>query len=219
MLERKINLKRNSCLLFLATFLPLVFWSGVIAIWAYFGFNSEISKWISFLGFVIAFVFSVRVVVKNKGCLAFSEDGISVNGNEKILIIDVKNIVCDDKSRRINLILQNYERITLVNFSYVSQLGYGIYHKVKAELCRYYPEKTSHFEDVSIHNYIKTGLISDNVEREESFGRARLAMLLFFELVFTFIPLSLGIISTAWVFCKFLILLLQAFVLLLNIFK
>ena len=210
MLERIIVLKRNSFFVFMLKFLPIIFLGGVVAIWAYNAFSSDISKCLSFISFVIALLFGLKDLKNNRKCLSISENGISIGvlKNGKLLVErilpaqDLITVLCDERFKKIYITMKDAKRYELLKYNSAHMLGADKFFFVKAELCRFFPSIAHEYIDDEIRAYIDAGTISEFLKNKVEIVRAQATVLFVAELVFAAIPLGLSVISVAWVVVK-----------------
>ena len=227
MLERNIELKRNSFLVFTLRFLPIIFWGGLIVIWAYNSFSSDISKWLSFFSFVIALLFALNDLKNNGKCLKFSESGISFCRRKKnelvvekfLSVDDIMIIKCEERFKNIYITLKNTTRYELLKYNSAHMLGADKFFMVKAELCRYFPSLAHEYIDDEVKSYIEELKISEFVKNKTETGRYQAVILFVIELIFAAIPLGLSIIATAWVVVKIIYHLLLGVIFILDKLK
>ena len=224
MLERTLELKRNSFFVFVLRVLPIIFWGGVVAIWAFRAFDSDVSKYLAFLFFVFSIVMGVLDLKNNSKSLKFSNDGISIlkkkKGRlevEKFIAVDqILDVECSEKSKKIVLVLEKGVRFDLLKYNSATMLGAEKFFIVKAELCRYFPNKAHLYIDDGVKAYIESGVVSEFVKSKEQTGRAQAGVLLFAELVFAIVPLGIALLASAWVFVKLLYCLLSGIIFILD---
>jgi hypothetical protein len=210
MLERIIELKRNSFFVFMLRFLPIIFWGGVVSVWAYNAFSSDISKCLSFISFVIALLFGLKDLKNNRKCLSISENGISIGILKKGKLViekflpaeDIMFVKCDERLKNIYVTMKDVKRYELLKYNSAHMLGADKFFFVKAELCRFFPSFAHECIDDEVKGYIEAGTISEFLKNKVETARAQAAVLFVAELVFAAIPLGLSVIAVAWVVVK-----------------
>lgn len=210
MLERNIELKRNPFLVFILRFLPIIFWGGVVSVWAYQSFSSDVSKLISFFSFIVALCFGLKDLTNNKRVIRFSNDKITVlrklgKSSEKviktILLDEIDDVVCDERFKSIKLISKKESQrgYELLEYNSAHMLGSKKFFMVKAELCRYLPSVAHEYINDEVKAYIESGSISEYVKNKTETGKYQASILFVVELIFAAIPLGLSVIALAWV--------------------
>lgn len=207
MISRKIELKRNSFFVFMLRVLPIIFWGGVLFLWAFRAFDSDVSRYLTFFSFLIAIIFGFRDLENNKRVISFSKDNISVfrkqkDGDKLIKTIefgDVTEILCFENIKKVVLVLKNNKRYNLLEYNSAHMLGADKFFMVKAELCRYFPSLAHEYICEDVKSYIESGLLSEFIMSKTQMGRIQAGVLFFAELIFTLIPLGLSFIATFWV--------------------
>lgn len=213
MLERKIELKRNPFLVFSLRFLPIIFWGGFLVIWSYDAFNIGVSKSISFFFLIVAICFGVNDLKNNNKVIKFSESGVSILKYKKKELVVEKfypvsefiNINCNERFKNVYLTVdtgKSLKRYELLKYNSAHMLGADKYFMVKAELCRYFPAVAHECIDNEVKDYIENGHLSEFVKSKVEMGRCQAIVLFIAELVFSLIPLSLSLLSFAWVIAK-----------------
>ena len=210
MLDRIIELRRNPFFVFALRFLPIVFWGGIIALWAYNSFNSDVSKWLCFLSFLLALIFSLIDIKNNRKYLKFSESGISVccyKKNELVVekflpVSEINAIKCSERFKNVYVTLENKTRHELLKYNSAHMLGADKFFIVKAELCRYFPSLAHEYIDDEVKSYIETGNLSEFVKSKVEKAKSGAIVLFVAELIFSAVPLGLCLISLAWVVVK-----------------
>ena len=227
MLERTVELKRNPFLVFMLRFLPIIFWGGVIVLWAYNAFNSDVSKWLSFISFVVALIFALNDLKNNSKYLKFSESGISICHYKKGELIvqkffaasDILGVKCGESFKNIQIILKGNARYELLKYNSAHMLGADKFFIVKAELCRYFPRIAHEYLDDEVKSYIELGTLNEFIRHKAETGRYQAIILFIAEVIFAAIPFGLSIIATAWVVVKIIYHILLGVVLILDKFK
>ena len=210
MLERIIVLKRNSFFVFMLKFLPIIFLGGIVAIWAYNSFDSDISKCLCFAFFVVALGAGLVDLKNNRRSLSFSEDGISVGVLKKGKLLverflpaqEIITVSCDERSKKIYITMKNAKRYELLKYNSAHMLGADKFFFVKAELCRFFPSIAHEYIEDEVRAYIDAGTISEFLKNKVEVARAQAVVLFVAELIFAAIPLGLSVISIAWVMVK-----------------
>lgn len=213
MLERTIELKRNSFFVFTLRFLPIIFWGGVVALWAYDAFSSDVSKWVCFFVFVIAVYFGVNDLINNNKSIRFSDSGISIlKYKRKELVVekfytasDFINIECNEIFKNVYLTFNSagsVKRCELLKYNSAHMLGADKFFMIKAEMCRYFPSVAHECIDDEVKSYIDSGIVSEFVKNKTETGRCQATVLFVVELVFAIIPLGLSLLAFAWVIVK-----------------
>ncbi len=210
MLERIIELKRNPFFVFTLRFLPIIFLGGIVSLWAYDSFNSDVSKWLCFLSFLLALIFSLIDIKNNRKYIKFSESGISVCCYKKDELVvekflsasEMVTIKCCERFKNIYITLENKTRYELLKYNSAHMLGADKFFTVKAELCRYFPGLAHEYIDDEVKSYLETGSLSEFIKSKVEKGRSAAVVLFVTERVFAAIPLGLCAIAVAWVFVK-----------------
>lgn len=227
MLERTIELKRNSFFVFMLRFLPIIFWSGIIVVWAYDAFNSDVSKCLSFVSFVIALFFALKDLKNNRRWLSFSEKGISVGVlkggkflvEKNLPVEDIMFIKCEERFKNVYITMKDANRYELLEYNSAHMLGADKFFFVKAELCRFFPSVAHECIDDEVKAYIEAGTISEFLKNKVETARAQASVLFFVELVFAAIPLGLSLLAIAWVVVKIIYHIMLAVLYFLDGFK
>ena len=213
MLERRIELKRNPFFVFVLRFLPIIFWGGMVAIWAYSAFSSDISKWVCFFFFVLAVCFGLNDLKNNNRIISFSESGVSIlkrKGKEFVVekfytASDFLNVECNECFKNVYLTVNvgdKIKRYELLKYNSAHMLGADKFFMVKAEMCRYFPSVALECIDDEVKSYLESGILSEFVNNKTEMGRCQAAILFVAELVFAAIPLGLSLLAFSWVIVK-----------------
>ena len=210
MLERTIELKRNPFFVFTLRFLPIIFWGGVISLWAYDAFSSDVSKLLCSFSFLFALVFALVDLKNNRRYLKFSESGVSVcvykKGEfvvEKFLPANEMMLIkCNEHFKNIHITLSDTTRYELLKYNSAHMLGADKFFMVKAEMCRFFPSLAHEYIDDEVKSYLETGNLSEFVKSKVEMGKSTAVVLFVAELIFSAIPLGLSLIALAWVIVK-----------------
>lgn len=230
MLERRIELKRNPFFVFVLKFLPIVFWGGIVAIWAYSAFSSDISKWVCFFFFVLAICLGLNDLRNNNRIISFSESGISIlkhKRNEYVVekfysVSEFIHVECSEPFKNVYLTTStadNIKRYELLKYNSAHMLGADKFFMVKAEMCRYFPSVAHECIDDEVKKYLESGILSEFVNNKTEMGRSQAAVLFVAELVFAAIPLGLSLLAFSWVIVKIVYHFLLGIIFILDKFK
>lgn len=224
MLERDIELKRNRFFLFSFSFLTIILLGVIVFIWAFKGFGVVGFRIAEILTLIFAVGISLKHSCKFDKVITFNEKYIVISRKifkkvveeKRILADNIEKIIFEEKKNRISLYLYDEGLYSLVDFSYLKDIGIEKFFLIKAELFRYYPEKAKSLKDDFVEKYINENMIPEYIRDLNFSGRCKVIIILIAEVVFAALPLVSCLISFAWGFAYVASISLSVLISLLN---
>lgn len=209
MAQRTVYLKRDGFLLFMLNALPIIIFGGICSAFLYH-YGREVAIIVDFIFFICAIINGLIALKDNNRMIVFANNNISVcnaaKGAPKVLkrwvYDEIQYFYCDPKSTKIIVEFSNGKNYNVVDYSMTPMLGKAAYFTAKAELCRYYPNKVKNLRDSDVESYLQSGIITQNIKRQDESGKTGASVLFLLELILGLIPIGFGIWNAYLVFGK-----------------
>lgn len=224
--ETKISLKRNSFILFTIEFLLIIIPGIIILAFIADKIPDVLSYLLTFVVFLISLAKGIFALKDNNEILIFSDNELTICKTKKkqLEVIsktnknDIKNMIFNEKPKSVIFEMQDDKKYSLFEFSAAPLMYNDLSFKIRATLCKYYPEKAQNLINEDIKEYLETGTIPEYIKKADSNGKAATIGYLVLLIILGIIPVVLALLSTAWLICELLMGILQGIVHILQMF-
>lgn len=209
MAQRNVYLKRNSFLIFVLNAMPLIVFGAIISAFLY-QFGRELFVLVDFIFFIGAIINGFLALVGNNRVIVFARNNVSIcnvtKGAPKVIkrwvYEEIQFFYCDDKETKISVEFVNGKPYKILDFSNVPMLGKEAFFLAKAELCRYFPNKVKNLRDSNVDSYIQSGIIPNDIKRQNEAGITGANVLALIEMILGFAAIGFGVWSAYLMFTK-----------------